>query len=166
MKIGRNVSNALLRSGIFSRAHKAFGLPIGLSFWRRLRLLIGFSLCLGAVILVSGGRNNAVAQIPSATRSGVLDSNPAISPAADTHANTNLTYKVIAATQDTWVYDVFANGRLMIHQTSIPALPGNEGFKTKEDASKVASLVIAKIKKGEMPPTISIEEMKNLSVIK
>jgi len=54
----------------------------------------------------------------------------------------------------------------MIHQTSVPALPRNEGFKTKEDATTVALLVIEKIKKGEMPPTISIDEMKNLGVIK
>ena len=62
--------------------------------------------------------------------------------------------------------DVFADGRLMIHQSSVPALPGNEGFKTKEDATKVALLVIEKIRKGETPPTISIDEMKTLSVIK
>ena len=54
----------------------------------------------------------------------------------------------------------------MIHQTSAPALPGNEGFKTKKDASKIALLVIDKIRKGEMPPTISIDEMKKLNVIK
>jgi len=54
----------------------------------------------------------------------------------------------------------------MIHQTSVPALPGNEGFKTREAATKVALLVIEKIKKGEMPPTISIDEMKKLKVIK
>ena len=54
----------------------------------------------------------------------------------------------------------------MIHQTSAPALPSNEGFKTKDDATKVALLVIEKIKKGEMPPTISIDEMKKLNVIK
>ena len=53
----------------------------------------------------------------------------------------------------------------MIHQTSAPALPGNEGFKTKEDATKIALLVIEKIRKGEMPPTISIDEMKKLGVV-
>ena len=94
------------------------------------------------------------------------DSRAAELPAPSTHANTNLTYKVITAPQATWGYDVFADGRLMIHQASVPALPGNEGFRTKEDATKVALLVIEKIRKGEMPPTISIDEMKTLSVIK
>ena len=53
----------------------------------------------------------------------------------------------------------------MIHQTSAPGLPGNEGFKTKTDAEKVAQLVIDKIEKGEMPPTISIDEIKKLNAI-
>ena len=94
------------------------------------------------------------------------DSSAAKFPAASAHANTKLTYKVIDAPKQTYGYDVFADGRPMIHQTSAPALPGNEGFKTKEDATKVALLVIEKIKKGEMPPTISIDEMKKLKVIK
>jgi len=86
--------------------------------------------------------------------------------AASAHVDTKLTYKIIDAPKHTYGYDVFANGRLMIHQSSVPALPGNEGFKTKEDATKIALLVIQKIKKGEMPPTISIDEMKKLKVIK
>jgi len=94
------------------------------------------------------------------------DSSPAKFPKASVYANAKLTYKVIDAPKHTYGYDVCGDGRLMIHQTSVPALPGNEGFKTKEDATKVALLVIEKIKKGEMPPTISIDEMKKLKVIK
>ena len=94
------------------------------------------------------------------------DGSAAKFPAASAYANTKLTYKIIDAPKQTYGYDVFADGRLMIHQTSVPALPGNEGFRTKQDATKVALLVIDKIKKGEMPPTISIDEMKSLSVIK
>src|SRR6476659_6054575 len=62
------------------------------------------------------------------------------------YANTKLTYKIIDAPNHTYGYDVLAGGRLAIHQKSMPAMPGNEGFKTKADASKVAQLVIGKIK--------------------
>ena len=103
------------------------------------------------------------AQAPSAPPKP--DSSAAKFPAASAYANAKLTYKIIDAPKHTYGYDVFADGRLMIHQTSVPALPSNEGFQTKEDATKVALLVIAKIKKGEMPPTISIDEMKHLKVI-
>jgi hypothetical protein len=85
---------------------------------------------------------------------------------ASAYTNTKLTYTVINTLNDTYGYDVFSNGRLMIHQKSIPAMPGNEGFKTKADAEKVAQLVIEKIKKSEMPPTVTVEEMQKLKVIK
>ncbi len=128
------------------------------------RVLIGFVLCLSGVLLASAGWSKAFAQAPSAPTH--LRVSSVQFPEANVYANTTLTYKIIDAPDHTYGYDVFGDGRLMIHQTSVPALPGNEGFKTKEDASKVALLVIEKIRKGEMPPTISIDEMKTLSVIK
>src|SRR5437773_9173882 len=86
------------------------------------------------------------AQPPSAPAQPV--SSAAKFPEASAYANTKLTYKIIDTPKHTYCYDVFANGRLMIHQTSVPALPGNEGFGTKEDATKVALLVIDKIRQG------------------
>ncbi|MBP9882067.1 MAG: hypothetical protein KBF32_01605 [Chitinophagales bacterium] len=62
------------------------------------------------------------------------DNSTAQFPASSAVANTNLTYKIIGAPNNTFCYDVFAEGRLMIHQSSAPGLPGNEGFKTKEVA--------------------------------
>ena len=94
------------------------------------------------------------AQAPSAPPQP--DSSAAKFPKASAYANSKLTYKLIDAPKQTYGYDVFADGRLMTHQTSAPALPGSEGFKTKEDAARVALLVIEKMRKGEMPPTISI----------
>jgi hypothetical protein len=81
-------------------------------------------------------------------------------------AHSTLTYQIIDAPGHTYGYNVFGDGRLMIHQTSVPGLPGNEGFKTKDDATTVALLGIEKIRKGDMPPTISTNEMKTLHVIK
>jgi hypothetical protein len=53
----------------------------------------------------------------------------------------------------------------LIIQPNKPGLSGNEGFKTQEQAQKVAELVIEKIKKGEMPPTVTIEELSELGVL-
>ena len=114
------------------------------------------SCCMSATMLF--------AQAPSAPAQP--DSSAAKFPAASAYANTKLTYKIIDTPKHTYCYDVFADGGLMIHQTSAPALPSNQGFKTKEDATKVALLVIEKIKKSQMPPTISIDEMKTLNVFK
>src|SRR6266542_6907442 len=78
--------------------------------------------------------------------------------------NKNLAYKIIPAANKTWGYDIYNNGRLFVHQPSIPAMPGNAGFTTKEAAEKIAKKVIEKINKGENPPSISIDEMKHLGV--
>ena len=94
------------------------------------------------------------------------DTNAAKFREAGAYANTKLSYKIIDAPGHSFGYDVYANGKLLIHQASIPARPGNEGFKAKQDAEKVAQLVMDKIRKGEMPPTVTVEEMKKLKVIK
>lgn len=77
----------------------------------------------------------------------------------------NITAKIIPSINNTWGYDILVGNKLTIHQLNIPAIPGNEGFKTKKSAQKVADLVISKMKKGEMPPSVTIEEMKKLKIL-
>lgn len=86
-------------------------------------------------------------------------------PAASQFANTQLTYKIIPAANHTFCYDVLADGKILIHQPSKPSLPGNEGFTTKAAAEKVAQLIITKIKNGEMPPSVTTDELKKLNVL-
>ena len=86
-------------------------------------------------------------------------------PAAAQLSNANLTYKIVPVQNNTWGYNIYAGGRLLIQQSSIPGMAGNDGFKTKSGAEKVAQLVISKIKKGEMPPTVEIREMAKLKAI-
>ncbi len=86
-------------------------------------------------------------------------------PSGEQFKEAQLTYNIITAANNTWCYDILMEGRLYIHQPSAPGLPGNEGFKTKEAAGKVAELVISKLKKGEMPPSVTIEEMKTFKAL-
>jgi hypothetical protein len=86
-------------------------------------------------------------------------------PSGDASKNKNITAKVIPGSNNTWGYDISVGDKLMIHQLNIPGMPGNEGFKTKKAAQKVADLVISKMKKGEMPPSITKEELKKLKAI-
>ena len=83
----------------------------------------------------------------------------------DALQNSTITYKLISGINKTWGYDILVENKVKIHQPNIPGLPGNEGFKTKEGAEKVAKMVITKMKAGEMPPTITNEEMKKLNAI-
>ena len=119
-------------------------------------------LTLMGAFLMTHAQQPLSASPPSAQLSRVAT----VAQFPEAKANTCLTYKIIGTPNNTYCYDVYVDGRLMIHQTSTPGLPGNEGFKTKEGAIKVALLVVDKIKKGEMPPTISIDEMKKLNAIK
>ena len=73
--------------------------------------------------------------------------------------------QIIAATKGTYGYDIYKGKKLFIHQPTIPAIPGNNGFATKADAEKVAKLVVEKMKKGEALPTITVDELKHLGVM-
>ena len=87
-------------------------------------------------------------------------------PSSEAFKNSNITSQLIPAANNSWGYDIYVDNKLMIHQPTVPAMPGNEGFKTKADAEKVAQLVISKIKNGEMPPSVSKEELQKLKVLK
>ena len=61
-------------------------------------------------------------------------------------------------------YDIILDGHIYIHQPTIPALPGNNGFSTEEKAKKVAELVSFKIHNNIMPPTVEVRELDSLGV--
>ena len=86
-------------------------------------------------------------------------------PAANAYAKADISAKIIPAEGNTWGYDILVEGERFIHQPSKPGLPGNQGFATKEKARKVANLMIQKIKQGQMPPGVTIEEMKKLKAL-
>jgi len=86
-------------------------------------------------------------------------------PESSAFVNSKITYKIIDAASGTFCYDIFSDGKLLIHQPSVPGMPGNKGFKDKASAEKVADLVISKIKKGEMPPTVTTDEMKKVKAV-
>jgi hypothetical protein len=76
-----------------------------------------------------------------------------------------ITIKIIPSINKTYGYDILVAGKPMIHQPNIPAIPGNEGFKTKKQARKVAGFVVRKIQKNEMPPAVTVEDLKRMKVL-
>jgi hypothetical protein len=86
-------------------------------------------------------------------------------PDAAQFQQSTITYKIIDAEGNTYGYDIYTDGNLMIHQPTKPGMAGNRGFDTKEAASKMAALVVSKIKKGEMPPSVSAEEVKKVQEV-
>ncbi len=68
-------------------------------------------------------------------------------------------------TDNGWGYTISVNHKVFIKQTVIPAVEGNKGFATQEDAARVAQLVINKIA-NQQKPTIKKEDLKRLGIIK
>src|SRR5262245_30097023 len=56
-----------------------------------------------------------------------------------------------------WGYDILVDGKLFIHQESIPSIKGNRGFQKKEQAILTAQLIINKMKRGELPTVTTFE---------
>ena len=79
--------------------------------------------------------------------------------------NANLTFEIVESENGTWGYSILNEQKVIIVQPNKPGLPGNEGFKTKEHAQKVAEFVISKIRAGQMPPTVTVEELRELGVL-
>ncbi len=85
--------------------------------------------------------------------------------ASNPYRDANLTWELIPSENNTWGYKIVLEGSPMIIQASKPGLPGNEGFKTREQAQKLAEFVMAKIRNGQMPPTVSIEDLQRMNAL-
>jgi hypothetical protein len=62
-----------------------------------------------------------------------------------------------------WGYDILTDGKVFVHQNIIPAIPGEYGFRTKEDALAVGKKVYDRVMAGQIP-MVSAEEIKSLGV--
>ena len=80
-------------------------------------------------------------------------------------AKATFQYFIIKADSATYGYSIYANGNLYIEQKNIPAVAGTKGFADTATAGKCAQLVIQKIKQGEIPPSLTAEELKKNKLI-
>ena len=60
----------------------------------------------------------------------------------------NATYsiKIIPAAENTYGYIISKSDAVIIHQPTIPGMPGLKGFRLKADAKKVAALAVLAFK--------------------
>ncbi len=64
-----------------------------------------------------------------------------------------------------WGYDILADGAIYIHQPNVPAIMGNNGFSSEENARKAGEFVIGKIRNNIVPPSVTPEELDSLGVL-
>jgi len=62
-------------------------------------------------------------------------------------------------------FDIFLNRKLFIHQPFIPGIQGNKPFRTASDARKTGRLMIRKIERNIIPPTITEQELDSLRIV-
>lgn len=62
-------------------------------------------------------------------------------------------------------YDILMNGTPQIHQTNIPAVSGNQYFKTEKDATATAVYALYKLQKYMQLPVLTIHELDSLGVL-
>ncbi len=91
---------------------------------------------------------------------------PETKPQENPYAKADITIQIIPSANNTFGYDILLSKRLLVHQPNIPVLPANEGFTTKKRAQKVAEFVVKKIRNNEMPPTVTMEDLNTLGVLK
>lgn len=117
------------------------------------------------LLLSLGLTNTASAQMVTQNSQARTEQKGVRFPSVNLFIESKITYVIKSCINNTWGYDILVDNQLMIHQPTIPGMHGNEGFKTKGGTEKVAKLVISKMKKGEMPPTVTIDEMKKIKAI-
>ena len=77
-------------------------------------------------------------------------------------ASMQIQFFIIKSEQSGYGYDIYRNGNLYIHQTTIPSIGGNKGFADTASAAKIARFIIEKMRKTDALPTISEEEVTKL----
>ena len=80
-------------------------------------------------------------------------------------ANATIQHFIIKADSNTYGYSIYIDGKLYIQQTTIPAIAGSRGFSSIDKAERTALLAIGKIKQGELPPTLTTEELRQRKII-
>ncbi|HMX04690.1 MAG TPA: DUF4907 domain-containing protein [Chitinophagales bacterium] len=64
-----------------------------------------------------------------------------------------------------WGYDILIDTVRYVHQEHIPAINGLHPFASESDAYKTGELAIKKLEQGIMPPTITVEELRELGIV-
>jgi hypothetical protein len=86
-------------------------------------------------------------------------------PENNPYASADLAVEIIPAPNDTYGYNILMDGRIIVHQPSVPARPGVEGFRTVEAAQLVGEFVLQKIRHNSFPPSVSVSELDSLGVL-
>ena len=85
----------------------------------------------------------------------------------DTTEQPDLKFRVETIQLDSgWGYAVYVDEKKLILQRQIPVVEGFHQFKTQCDAMHCGKLVVLKLIKGEMPPSITEQDLIDMNILK
>lgn len=84
-------------------------------------------------------------------------------PSPDDKLPIELKLVKLSASGNEWGYDIYVDHKRFIRQDRVPAVDGFHTFVSKEEARKVAKIVIEKIKQGKVP-MVSQGEINSLNI--
>lgn len=121
------------------------------------------------LILTSCTGSNEVDEIEkNSSDTSIISTSEIVAPdstATNSLSEIQYSYEAFETPGIGWGYKIFEYGKLFINQPHIPAVQGNKGFSSQEDAMKTAEFAISKMQNGIVPPTISTQELDSLGVI-
>ena len=85
----------------------------------------------------------------------------------DTTEKTDLKFRVETIQLDSgWGYAVYVDETKLIVQRQIPVIEGFHQFETQCDALHCGKLVVLKMIKGEMPPSVTRQDLIDMNILK
>ncbi len=75
----------------------------------------------------------------------------------------DLKLEIINTSTEGWAYRILYHEKTIIYQKSIPALAGNTPFSSFEDAEKIGSLVMERLK-SRKSPSITRADLEELGI--
>lgn len=86
------------------------------------------------------------------------------SPKAKASVVDFITYRIFINPDSTYGYEVLKNGKVLVHQPTVPGRTPERGFVSRNDAAKTGRLAVTRVKKYEGPPQITEEDLKRMNI--
>ena len=76
----------------------------------------------------------------------------------------HINFRSFQNADSSWGFTIFVNTKPYLHHKNIPFNKANSGFKTKNDAEKVARLFTKMMQRGELNPTLDKYSLDSLEI--
>jgi hypothetical protein len=83
---------------------------------------------------------------------------------ADEDNSSYIKFRTFQNSDSSWGFTIFMNSRPYIHNKNVPVSGSNSGFRSKNDAEKVADLLSKMLRQGNLNPKINKNTLDSLGI--